>query len=311
MHDLAIRNGRIIDGSGSPEFAGDIGIDGDTITTVGGDVGPARRDIDACGRLVVPGWIDIHTHFDAQVSWDPYLTPSCWNGVTTVVMGNCGVGFAPVRPQDRDWLMDLMDAVEDIPAIAMSAGMTWSWETFPEYLDAIDGQPRIMDALTQVPHCALRTYVMGERGAEDIQPTPAELAEMQRLVREAVQAGAFGTSSNRLLAHRTREGELIPGTLARYPELEAIANGMSEAGGGVFQFVGSLRARVAVLDRQDQRDHRDPALGRGPGGAPRRAAGTGRGGGAAHLSAGARPRHDDPAEPGRVVASLGAEPGLS
>ena len=238
MHDIAIRNGRIIDGSGSPEFHGDIGIDKDKVTAVGGDVGTARRDIDAAGKLVVPGWIDIHTHFDAQVSWDPYLTPSCWNGVTTVVMGNCGVGFAPVRPKDRDWLMDLMDAVEDIPAIAMSAGMTWTWETFPEYLDAIDGQPRIMDALTQVPHCALRTYVMGERGAEDIQPAAEELAEMQRLVREAVQAGAFGTSSNRLLAHRTREGELIPGTLARYPELEAIANGMSEAGGGVFQFVG-------------------------------------------------------------------------
>ena len=146
--------------------------------------------------------------------------------------------FAPVKPKDRDWLLELMDAVEDIPAIAMSAGMEWKWETFPEYLDAIDGKPRIMDVITQVPHCALRTYVMGERGAEDVHPTDDELAEMARLVRESVRAGAFGVSSNRLLAHRTKEGEMIPGTFARYPELEAIATGMSEAGGGVFQFVG-------------------------------------------------------------------------
>ena len=131
MHDIAIRNGRIIDGTGAPEFQGDIAIDGAVITSVNGGVGKARREIDAEGKLVVPGWIDIHTHFDAQVSWDPYLTPSCWNGVTTIVMGNCGVGFAPVKPKDRDWLLDLMDAVEDIPAIAMSAGMEWKWETFP------------------------------------------------------------------------------------------------------------------------------------------------------------------------------------
>ena len=238
MHDIAIRNGRVIDGTGAPEFHGNVAVDGDTISAVGDDVGKARREIDAEGKLVVPGWIDIHTHFDAQVSWDPYLTPSCWNGVTTIVMGNCGVGFAPVKPKDRDWLLDLMDAVEDIPAIAMSAGMEWKWETFPEYLDAIDGKPRIMDVITQVPHCALRTYVMGARGAEDVQPTDDELAEMARLVRESVRAGAFGVSSNRLLAHRTKEGEMIPGTFARYPELEAIASGMSEAGGGVFQFVG-------------------------------------------------------------------------
>ena len=177
---------------------------------------------------------------DAQVSWDENLTPSCYNGVTTVIMGNCGVGFAPVRPADRDWLLDLLDAVEDIPSSAMSAGITWEWESFPEYLDAIDAKPRVMDIATQVPHSPLRCYVMGERGAEDVQPTDEELAHMTRLVREGIEAGALGFSSNRLMAHRTKEGVPTPGTFAEYPELEAIAKGMRDGRGGVFQLVGEF-----------------------------------------------------------------------
>ena len=254
MHDLTIRNGRIIDGSGAPEFQGDIGIAGGRIAEIGENLPPGRSDIDAEGLLVTPGWIDVHTHMDAQVSWDPYLTPSCWFGVTTVVMGNCGVGFAPVRPEEREWVMDLMDAVEDIPASAMAAGITWEWETFPEYLDAIEKQPRVMDFATQVPHCSLRTYVMGDRGALDVEPSEEELSHMTRLVREGIEAGALGFSTSRAMVHRTKEGELIPGTFAKFPELAAIAQGIEQAGGGVFELAGGFTDEsewiVDLLGRQ-------------------------------------------------------------
>src|SRR5512138_48060 len=189
MHDLVISGGTIIDGSGASARAGDAAIDGDSIAAAGGVAGRGRHEIDARGLLVAPGWVDIHSHYDGQVRWDPYLTPSCWHGVTTVVMGNCGVGFAPARPDRHAWLIGLMEGVEDIPGPTLAAGLAWAWETFPEYLDALDSMPRAMDVGTQVPHGAVRAYVMGERGAKNEPATPDDIAEMARLVKEGIAAG--------------------------------------------------------------------------------------------------------------------------
>src|SRR3954452_3187498 len=195
MHDLVIRGATVVDGTGGPKRTADVAVDGGRITEVG-DIGErGRREIDADGLILAPGWVDIHTHYDGQVTWDPQVTPSSWHGVTTVVMGNCGVGFAPVRADGHDFLIELMEGVEDIPGTALHEGMDWQWESFPEYLDALDATHRVLDIAAQVPHAALRAYVLGERAHDDA--TTDEITEMARLTQEALEAGAVGFSTSR------------------------------------------------------------------------------------------------------------------
>jgi N-acyl-D-aspartate/D-glutamate deacylase len=239
MHDLVIRNGRVVDGTGAPEFVGDVAVSDGVITDVGVVDGRGRREIDADGLVVTPGVVDIHTHYDGQAMWDPDLTPSCWHGVTTAVIGNCSVGFAPCAPDRRDWLIDMMESVEDIPASALRAGLDWSWETFPEYLDALGSSPRSIDIGTQVPHAALRAYVMGERGARDEPATADDIAMMSKLVEDGIAAGALGFSTSRTVLHYTADRVPIPGTYAHEDELFGIGDALARAGSGVFEVVPS------------------------------------------------------------------------
>ena len=234
MYDIVIRGGTIIDGTGTPGFTGDVAIDGERIVAVGGKSGPARRAIDADGLLVTPGWVDVHTHYDGQATWDPVLAPSSWHGVTTILFGNCGVGFAPVRPEHREGLIDLMEAIEDIPGTALAEGLRWEWESFPEYLDALARLPRTIDVAAQVPHHPLRVYVMGDRGINREAATPDDIAEMRRLTEEAVRAGAFGFTTSRTYSHKTNAGELVPGHFAEEAELFNIGQALGNAGRGAF-----------------------------------------------------------------------------
>ena len=236
MHDLVIRGGFVVDGTGAPGRRADVAIDGDRIVAVGEVSTRGRREIDATGRLVTPGWVDMHTHYDGQITWDPHLTPSGWHGVTTVVMGNCGVGFAPCRVEDRDWLINVMEGVEDIPGSALSEGIQWDWESFPEYLDAIERLPHSLDFAAQVPHSALRGYVMGRKPSEEEnEATPEQIAEMKELVAEALEAGALGFSTSRTTLHKTAEGVFVAGTFAEREELFGIAEALAETGKGVFE----------------------------------------------------------------------------
>ena len=238
MHDLVIRNATLVDGTGAPARAADVAADAGLISEIAdagtGDVGAGRREIDAGGQLLTPGWVDIHTHYDGQATWDPEMTPSSWHGVTTVVMGNCGVGFAPVKPGTQEFLIELMEGVEDIPGTALHEGISWEWETFPEYLDALDRTPRVMDVAAQVPHAAVRAYVMGDRAHEDA--TPDEVVEMAKAVQEGLAAGAIGVTTSRTVLHRSVHG-LVPGTTAPADELLAIGEALGSNGHGVFEVV--------------------------------------------------------------------------
>ena len=238
MHDLIIRGGVVVDGSGGERKRADIAIDGERITDVGRIGTKAHRVIDAAGCLVTPGWVDVHTHYDGQATWDPILAPSSWHGVTTVVMGNCGVGFAPVKPGDEDFLIELMEGVEDIPGSALAEGIAWRWETFAEYLDALDAMPRAIDVATQVPHGAVRAYVMGRRcNSNDDLPSDAEIAEMAAIVRAGIEAGALGFSSSRTLLHKDKHGIHVPGTFAGSDEMLALGLSMKGLDHGVFELV--------------------------------------------------------------------------
>jgi N-acyl-D-amino-acid deacylase len=235
MHDLLIRGGTLVDGTGSAAREADVAISDGRISAVGRDLGAARETLDARGKLVLPGFVDIHTHYDGQATWDSLLSPSCWHGVTTIVMGNCGVGFAPVRPGDENFLIALMEGVEDIPGTALSAGMKWGWETFPEYLDALEQIPHVVDLGTQVPHGAVRAYVMGARGAKNEPATPSDIAAMAAIVRAGIEAGALGFSTSRTLVHRAIDGEPVPGTFAAEDELFGIGRVLGELGQGLFE----------------------------------------------------------------------------
>ena len=236
MHDVIIRGGTIVDGTGASSYVADIAISNGVITDIGEAItGEARQVINAAGHIVTPGWVDVHTHYDGQVTWDEDLEPSATNGVTTLVMGNCGVGFAPVRPGAEAPLIDIMEGVEDIPGSALVEGMPWgAWESFPEYLDYLDTRKFSIDIGTQIAHGALRFYVMGERGTENLDATPEEIAEMAQLTKEAMEAGALGFSTSRTIGHRSLSGNPVPGTFAATDELVAIADAM---GRGVFEAI--------------------------------------------------------------------------
>jgi N-acyl-D-aspartate/D-glutamate deacylase len=236
MFDLKITGGRIVDGTGAPAYIGDVAMKDGKIVAVGASVpGEAAKTLDAAGRVVTPGFVDVHTHYDGQVTWDDTLDPSGGHGVTTVVMGNCGVGFAPVKPGKEEWLIQLMEGVEDIPGTALSEGITWEWETFPEYLDALEKRKTSVDFGTQLAHGALRAYVMGERGAKNEPATPDDIATMRRMTQEAIEAGALGVSTSRVLGHRAMDGEPVPGTFAAEDELFGLGYGLQDAGEGVFE----------------------------------------------------------------------------
>ncbi|HYM74285.1 MAG TPA: amidohydrolase family protein [Stellaceae bacterium] len=248
MHDIVIRGGTLLDGTGAAEFTGDVAVDGGRIAQVGGKAGPGRREIAADGLLVTPGWVDVHTHYDGQATWDPVLAPSSWHGVTTILFGNCGVGFAPVRREHQAGLIDLMEAIEDIPGTALAEGLKWDWESFPDYLDALDRMPRTIDIAAQIPHHPLPVYVMGQRAIDREPATAADIAEMKRLTEEALRAGAFGFTTSRTYSHKTNDGDLVPGHFAEEAELFGIGRALGATRTGAFGMNSDFVDEAAELD---------------------------------------------------------------
>ncbi len=240
-YDLIIRGGTIVDGTGEARFTGDVAIKGGLIAAVGTFKGDATDEIDATGKIVTPGFVDVHTHYDGQATWDQEMAPSSWHGVTTAVMGNCGVGFAPAAPDRHNWLIGLMEGVEDIPGTALAEGMKWDWETFPEYLDALERLPRSIDVGTHVPHGAVRAYVLGDREQPGAIPTADDIQKMADIVEDGVRAGALGFSTSRTVLHRSIDGEVVPGTTATKEELIEIGRAMGRVGHGVFEMASDMR----------------------------------------------------------------------
>lgn len=252
-YELIIRGGQLLDGTGADTYSADIGVVAGRIVAIGPNLeGSALRELDASGHLVTPGFIDLHTHYDGQFVWDDTLDPSFSNGVTTVVAGNCGVGFAPARPEHREPLIQLMEGVEDIPELVLNAGLDWSWETFPEYLDKLGQRQYSMDIAVQLPHAPLRVYVMGERALNHEPATESDIARMCELVEEAMAAGAVGVSGSRILEHLSSQGAHVPGTFAELSELEALAAAMARSGRGTFQIVpiGTVGQAATIAGRQ-------------------------------------------------------------
>ena len=248
MHDIVIRGGTIIDGTGRPAFTGDVAVEGTSIAAVGGKLGPARREIDAHGLLVTPGWVDVHTHYDAQALWDPFLSPSSWHGVTTVLFGNCGVGFAPAKAEHRASLIELTEGVEEIPGAVLAEGLEWDWESFPEFLDALERKPRTLDIGAQIAHLPLRVYVMGERAIRRESATADDIRRMRDLTVEALRAGAFGFTTSRTDSHKSPSGELVPSRYSESEELVGIGAALGMVGTGAFGMNSDFDDERAELD---------------------------------------------------------------
>jgi N-acyl-D-aspartate/D-glutamate deacylase len=256
---LVIRNGMIYDGSGGAPYQADLAVTDGRISAIGGDIPAGKEEIDAKGKIVTPGFIDVHTHYDGQVTWSNRIDPSSWNGVTTVMVGNCGVGFAPCKPHQRDKLVELMEGVEDIPEPVLAKGLPWNWESFGEYLDSIDGKPFDVDVVTQVPHAALRVYVMDDRAVAQADATPEEQAEMAKLAAEAIEAGALGFSTSRTINHKTKAGVHTPTLGAPADELVEIARAVGKTGKGWLQMISDFdepEAEMTMLRRMGQESGR-------------------------------------------------------